>query len=254
MSNEILAAIIAVLVSVLSAVISIYGQTRTTILEHRLARQREAESREEQTAALIARYRNPLLRAAYNLQSRLYNIVQLDFYRKHYSEIAADQEYTIKNTLYVVGDYLGWVEILRRDVQFLDLGDIEANRQLETLMGAVTETFLTDELEPTFRLFRGEQRAAGEVMLIHRRSAEKAGYECIGYSEFVAKLDDARFAHWFARLEASLQLIIHEPREHLQRLTQLQHALVDLIDFLDPDGVRIPKNTRLKADWQDNVK
>ena len=247
MSNEILAAIIAVLVSVFSAVISIYGQTRTTILEHRLVRQREAESREEQTKALIARYRNPLLRAAYNLQSRLYNIVQLDFYSKHYGEVAADQEYAVKNTLYVVGEYLGWVEILRRDVQFLDLGDIEANRQLETLMGAITEIFLSDEIEPAFRLFRGEQRAAGEVMLLHRHSGEKAAYECLGYSEFVAKLDDEHFAHWFARLEESIRLLICEPRQHLQRLTQLQHALVDLIDFLDPHGIRIVKDTRLKA-------
>jgi hypothetical protein len=31
----------------------------------------------------MSRYRDPLLRAAFDLQSRLYNIVELDFLAKH---------------------------------------------------------------------------------------------------------------------------------------------------------------------------
>jgi sorbitol-specific phosphotransferase system component IIC len=59
MKPEVITAIIAAIVAVTSAVISIYGQNRITRLTDRLTKQREAESREAQTAALMSKYRNP---------------------------------------------------------------------------------------------------------------------------------------------------------------------------------------------------
>jgi len=76
MKPEVVTAIIAALIAVISAIISIYGQIRVTRFADRLAKQREAESREAQTAALMAKYRDPLLRSAIDLQSRLFNIHQ----------------------------------------------------------------------------------------------------------------------------------------------------------------------------------
>ncbi|MDZ7950697.1 hypothetical protein [Nostoc sp. DedQUE09] len=47
---------------------------RVAQLSDRLAKQREAQSREAQTAALMSKYRDSLLRSAIDLQSRLFNI------------------------------------------------------------------------------------------------------------------------------------------------------------------------------------
>ena len=53
MKPEVITATIAAIIAIISAVISIYGQTRIARLTDRLTKQREAESREAQTAALI---------------------------------------------------------------------------------------------------------------------------------------------------------------------------------------------------------
>jgi hypothetical protein len=74
MKPEVITTIIAAIVAVISAIISIYGQNRIARLTDRLTKQREAELREAQTAALMSKYRDPLLRSAIDLQSRLYNI------------------------------------------------------------------------------------------------------------------------------------------------------------------------------------
>ncbi|HEY9602831.1 MAG TPA: hypothetical protein V6C85_14555 [Allocoleopsis sp.] len=168
MKPEIITAIIAAVVAVTSAIISIYGQSRVTKLADRLAKQREAESREAQTAALISKYRDPLLRSAIDLQSRFWNIHHNNILQRSNPRALSEQDYLIYNTLYVIAEYLGWVEILRREVQFLDFGDFEMTRRLTELFVNVTQAFNTHRLEPTLQIFNGEQRAIGEIMMIKR--------------------------------------------------------------------------------------
>lgn len=141
MKPEVITATIAAIVAVVSAAISLYGQTRIARLTDRLMKQREAESREAQTATLMSKYRDPLLRSAIDLQSRLYNIHQKRFLEHLYHELPSTQSYALYNTLYVVAEYLGWVEILRREIQFLDLGDLELNRRLSELLASINQAF-----------------------------------------------------------------------------------------------------------------
>ena len=117
---------------------SIYGQTRIARLTDHLTKQCEAASREAQTAALMSKYRDPLLRSAIDLQSRLYNIHQHDFLKRFYQRSPSAKNYAIHNTLYVVAEYFGWVEILRREIQFLDLGELEMNRRLVELLANIS--------------------------------------------------------------------------------------------------------------------
>ncbi len=64
MITEIIVAIIGASVGIIGAFLAIYGQIRTKKLEHELALQRESQSRESKINALIAKYRNPLLKAS----------------------------------------------------------------------------------------------------------------------------------------------------------------------------------------------
>jgi hypothetical protein len=246
MDAEIVVAIVSAAVAIASGAISIYGQTRVTRLEHQLQQRREAENRKAKTEALIARYRDPLIKSAYDLQSRLYNIVQQGFLRIYYQTSERDKDYATASTLYVIAEFLGWVEILRREVQFLDLGDVEASRRLESLLANIRESFWTDSIELTFRLFRGQQRAIGELMLVERETLEGKHLECIGFAEFVRCLEKSEFARWFEKLRSDVEILANAEHEHEQRLVELQHALIDLIDFLDPDHVRIPSDSRSK--------
>lgn len=46
--------------------------------------------------------------------------------------------------MFVVAEYLGWVEILRRGVQFLDLGDVRRNQLLVERLEAIGTILSTD--------------------------------------------------------------------------------------------------------------
>ena len=250
MKPEVITAIIAAIVAVISAIISLYGQTRIARLNDRLTKQREADSREAQTATLMSKYRDPLLRSAIDLQSRLYNIHQQRFLERFYHRSPSSQKYAISNTLYVIAEYLGWVEILRREIQFLDLGDLELNRRLSELLVNINQAFAHFKPDGAFQLHNGEQRAIGEIMTIPRSSGEAIGYDCIGYATFVKKMSDPEFAEWFAKLRDDIDIIANAPKVEMDRLVLLHSKLIDLIDFLDPHHVRVPPKYRTRIEQQ----
>ncbi|MBE9004923.1 hypothetical protein IQ259_07705 [Fortiea sp. LEGE XX443] len=254
MKPEVITAIIAAIVAVISAAISIYGQISVARLSDQLAKKREAESREAQTAAVMSKYRDPLLRSVIDLQSRLFNIHKNRVLQNFDQRSLSEQDYLINNTLYVFAEYFGWVEILRREIQFLDFGDLELNRHLTELFVNITKAFGTsrvngkDNFDPTFQLFNGEQRAIGEIMMKSRSTDQMLGYECIGYAEFVRKMSDPDFVRWFTKLKKDLDLIIKDSKIGGDRLVLIHSRLIDLLDFLDPHCVRILLKYRTKIE------
>src|SRR5262249_39855502 len=109
MDAGVVVALIALVGAIAAAAISLYGQLHA----QEVAARHEAED-------VLARYQAPLANAAYELQGRIYNIVALGFLRKYYvSGDASQKTYATENTLYVIAQFLGWSEILRREIQFL---------------------------------------------------------------------------------------------------------------------------------------
>jgi hypothetical protein len=196
--------------------------------------------REAHISELLSRYRDPLLGAAFDLQSRLYNIVRLDFLEDYFgSSEPGAREYARDSTLWLIGQYLGWTEILRREVQFLDLGEASENRRLQARLQRVTQAFATDDeaLTPVFRLFRGEQRAIGELMIAPADANGRVA--CLGYADFSVRVRREPLQPWFVRLEQDLERIAGMPYD-CPRLVHLQRALVGLVDLLDPERIRYP--------------
>src|SRR5688572_12640357 len=129
--------IAGIVVAVVAGGISVLSAVYTTRLANRLEAERHARTKAEQLDELMDRYRDPLLQASFDLQSRIYNIAEQGFLRRHYLEDSeASREYACENTLYVLAEYLGWVEILRREVRFLELGDEVANRDWASRLAA----------------------------------------------------------------------------------------------------------------------
>ncbi len=243
MSTELIVALISAVAALASVVISSRSARQQAVRAAELEQQAAAMAREADRRDAMNHYRDPLLWAAYDLQSRVFNIARdpLGFLTTH-GEHGTERErrYARRNTLFVFAEYLGWVEILRRRVQFLDLGNRHDNREVMKLLHDVSEVLnRTSGATPEFRLFhlfRGEQRALGEAMI----TAEGEDSRCIGYAEFGRRLDfDEEFARLFADLDGDVQSLMRQPRT-APRLIELQNRLVDLITFLDPRSERFP--------------
>ena len=210
-----------------------------------------------ETARALRHNRDPLLRAAFELQSRFYNIVARDFLKRYLANgIPDEKDYAVLSTLWLVGQYLGWVEILRREVQYLDLGSRAVNRRLQLRLSEVSAALASDSrrMEDSFIIFRSDQRAVGEFMVTARDTGTGGTRpDCLGYSEFLerfrvtaseaangAGLGRPPLLAWADRFETDLQRAADEP-DKATRLVRAQRRLIDLVDLLDPDRVRYPE-------------
>jgi hypothetical protein len=235
-------------VSLAGAVISAAAAVTTVVLTRRAS----VRDRRAAAAELALRYREPLLHAAFNLQTRLYNIASPThrFLERFLARgTTAEAEYARLNTVYLLGQYLCWSEILRREGQFIDPVDLRRDREVMAAMEGVREV-LSDSFtftDPVLRVFRGEQRAIGEVLLTRTDNpSERVGprLDCLGYAAFVKVQDDKDTARWFTTLLEDVDRLAGELDEHHDRLVALQHALLQLINLLDPNGDRVSAQLR----------
>jgi hypothetical protein len=229
----------AIASALVAAFLSARASARQSQLQAEIEQQQALRRKLEERADVMSQVRDPLLWAAFDLQSRVYNIVTRQFLSVYQQSGAAEHKaYAQRNTLFLFAQYFAWVEIIRRRVQFLDLGSAQENREivnhLSGISGVLTSRNFPDLL---FLVFRGDQRAIGEIMIEPKFSAELG---CLGYAAFCTRLDTERsFAAWFKPLLRDIDELVADeaPRP---RLTTLQHRLIDLINFLDPDSIRFP--------------
>jgi hypothetical protein len=160
---------------------------------------------------LLARYFEPLAWAAFDLQSRLYNI-----YRQQLMTASRISEpYRRFSTLWFYGQFLAWIEIVRREVQVIDVGDVRRTARLQRHLFDVVDIMATDGIaDASFRVFRADQRAIGEAMVTERSTGEHRRSDSMGYACSASRPTG--------------------------RSPDGSPALIDLIDFVDPDWIRFP--------------
>lgn len=237
--QEWLATIVAVLISTTGALVSV-------AISRRAAREERLSAAEE----LTKKFREPLLQASFNLETRIYNIVELNFFDLFLGADSTDseKEYAVLHTMHVFAQYFCWLEIMRREAQFIDPRSDQVNRAAAARIEAVRDTF-SDSIniqEKCFRLFRGEQRALGEMMLVPTQVSTPGAprWECMGYAPFVHALEDKQMARWFRRLREDIEEFAENPTNRDGRLRLIQRHLMDFIDILDPDARRVPMQLR----------
>lgn len=249
MSIELAVSLISAAVALGSALLTALLGTRAARgqleLQAEIDRQQAARRQQEERQDLMNRIRDPVLWAAFDLQSRIFNIVAqrfLEVYLLHGS--AERRAYAQRNTTFLFGQYLAWVEIVRRSVQFLDLGSKKENREVVDHFSKISSILNSDGFpDSLFCIFRGDQRAIGEIMI-----DDSAGGDitCIGYAEFCSRMDaDPQFAQWLASLPIHIEQLPAAEHPH-PRLVALQNSLVDLINLLDPESIRFPEWHRRK--------
>lgn len=242
MNIELIVGLFAGIFALLAGALAVWGQIRTTRMTNELELLKMAEQRRLEAEKAVAHYREPLARAAYDLQSRLYNLLAGNMLAKHY--LSGDERaraYVVDNTVYLIAQYLAWTEIIRTDIQFINLGKDEDTRQLARLQDNLLAIFQSSETGSLLRLFAGEQRAIGERMICKG----ERGQQCMGYAAFLDRL-----AQNPDPLIEALRQDMHQLAQRLSearpRMVRLQHALIDLLAFLDPNFIRFPQERRTK--------
>ncbi|HTA84681.1 MAG TPA: hypothetical protein VK729_00335, partial [Silvibacterium sp.] len=150
-------------------------------IEAQLELQKAEAGRRAETQQTARRFREPLGRAAYELQSRIFNIVRGGFLTVYWK--GGDDRtraYAINHTLFVIAQYFAWTELIRREIQFIDLGADGETRQLAQLQHKIYSAWQTDKYKPLLRVFGGEQHAIGERMIWEG----PRGPQCLGVCFF----------------------------------------------------------------------
>lgn len=236
-------------VSIVSAVVALAGAGLAAFFSY--WQQRRLSVWEKHN--YMDRYGASLAWAVFDLQSRLYNILHgqvvdrspgagVGYLTAYLGRgTPAEAEYARRSTVFVIAEYLAWAEVLRRDIQFLNLGSSRINRKI---MGQVSRIAANisdvSETSNELRLFRAHQRAIGELM-VHPGSGPGQRW-CLGYAEFCQRLDnDDAFRAWFVSLLADVDRLAADPVPAVPRLQKIQNDLVALIDLLDANAVRFPQ-------------
>ena len=236
--------------ALVGAVASGLFSARANKQAHELEKQARIETEVAQAERILEQYRDPLLDAAQTLQSRLYNIVEQDYFGRYLRCGDADEErYARDYTLYAFAEYLCWAEVVRRELRFLDLGDLPRTRALLGHLAQIQLTTQTDRVSSPFKIFRGRQRAIAELTMVPTGATSGPRTECMGYATFSRRLHgDQEFGSWFARLDDDMpkvaDAVASGDRAAMARLVRLQRDLVDMINFLDVAKVRIPERHR----------
>jgi hypothetical protein len=196
-------------------------------LEAELEERKASAQRERDAEEVLKRYREPLAAAAFDLQSRLYNILRMDFFAR----FGGDHErcrLAEKTTLFRIAQYFGWSEILRRDIQFLSFPSAGETQAIIELLWRISRRFGSSEDHRGLMIWTDEQRAIGERMIVE----EHGVVLCMGYARFEEEYERC-LRPWCEHLRPAL----HGEAGH-ERLTEVQHLLCDLVRALDPERIR----------------
>jgi hypothetical protein len=230
-------------VSIVIAVLSLIGTLLTASITAWFSFFAEERKRLSETEKLVAKYRDPLLLAAQDLQSRLFNITELGILN-WMDKDKERKDNLVQYTCFLVGQYLSWAHILRRKTQFLhfstDKNNRELTRTLDLVQYALGSTNHDGPLGRPFMLWRGQQMAIGEVMSVK----DDGELFSMGYAAFNLKwAQDDVFREWFHTLVDDLAVMAAAESQGIEvpnhRLRHLQHLLLQLIHILDPEELRI---------------
>jgi len=74
----------------------------------------------------------------------------------------------------------------------------------------------------------------------------QGGWECIGYGEFLRRYSPGT-NQLVENLRSDVAMLQQNYADAIERMVALQNVLIDLLDVLDPNYLRFPKERRLKV-------
>lgn len=207
-------------------------------------KEKQREDAEQHQKEMVY-YSAPLARSAYALKNRLYNILHqnlIEVYLVNGNE--REQSYVVDSTVFNIAQYLCWTEIVRRDIQYIDIGTSKGVRDFQLLQIGITRAFATDAISsPILRLFAVEQQAVGEAL----RQLNAAGkWECMGYGAFLKNFSPGADSLIDA-LRNDVKSMRADTAVAAEQITTIHNALNKLLELLDPDAVSFPEHRTPKG-------
>ncbi|KAG4423717.1 hypothetical protein IFR04_003142 [Cadophora malorum] len=223
--------------SIIIAIIALVGTLVSASITGWLAIYSDEHKLRLESEKMMAKYRDPLLLAAQDLQSRLYNILDNGFltYVHGPKEL---KDLLFLHTSYLVGQYFSWNYILRRRTQFLCYHIEEDNKEVTEILEKINGVFSTISYRDRgwpFMLWRGQQQGIGEIMTIN----DNGELLCMGYAAFVLKwTEDEKFRKWFDTIHTSIDDLGKAGDQN-----DINHSYWRCVEGLvtDPDAVTLAK-------------
>lgn len=211
--------------------------------------------RKETVSTLRDKYGPPLLVAAYNLQARLYELVEYPISQQHLTTPEGLEDVKIFSC-YLLAQYLAHAHILRTQTEYPSYS--KADEKLQCMRKIMY--MIDEELDrrrdgngynvgvwPAARILAGERMMA-KTTKVNAALDGGLGVTVRGWDQFRGEFDD-RFREPMAFFCERIDLMLEGRKTdvaHLDApLRRLQHLLVDLVD---PDEVEDLRCARSKTD------
>src|SRR5262249_2925566 len=208
--------------------------------------QEREQGRLTERARLAALYVNPFMSACEDLQSRIYNILELGglrILRQRYPDGAYAEE-----TLYLIVRYFGWAAALSRYSPY------SQDPVVIRLSEAVRATFATTGARfpvGAFNFFHAEQKALGKMVMSRTSGQHGVELDTISSYKFTERLSLPALSNSPSVQQSLAALRNAADAQNLlgrHRLAKAQHHLVDLLHYLeDREGYRLFAGERKKC-------
>ena len=208
--------------------------------------QEQEQERLTKRDRLAALYVNPFMSACEDLQSRIYNILELGglrILRERYPDGAYAEE-----TLYLIVRYFGWAAVLSRYSPY------SQDPVVFRLAEAVRDAFATTGAGfgvGAFNFFHPEQKALGKMVMSRTQGPHGIELDTISSYKFRDRLALPALSNSQSVQQSLKALRNAEDGENLpgrNRLANAQQHLVDLLQYLeDREGYRLFAGERKKC-------
>src|ERR1022692_632603 len=213
--------------SVLAALVTTVGSLLATFLKDFLFARSLERWRDRRTLLTAYRkYRDPIMKTATDLLARVNDIclnyptnyLKSELLDSHPDQLGVNsaedpyyKRYRLLSTVYRLCALLGWLELYRQDVTFLDTGEKKDSKLLEKALEDIRNDLADGWLNTASDLqkwndrliFREEQRAIGEAMI-----TGTSPRMVMGYGAFHALFEHARTGNelWWMRVACNFLL------------------------------------------------
>jgi hypothetical protein len=246
--------------TVIAAIVTTVGTLIGLVLKERVFSRSFERWRNQLTLENVERkYRDPIVLAGLELCNRLQEICDefpTDFLSSTLLAVApAPAErtavrdhyfrcYKLQSSVYRLAAFLGWLELYRQELVFLDSRSGNHNPRAELAITNIRADLADGHLNAASDwhnwtdtlLFREEQRAVGEVMIV----GEGSNRVVRGYAEFSLLYADESLtgSSWISAVRHFF-LDPEPPQDfRLIRLKRLHLHIVDLVGSIDPKRLR----------------
>jgi hypothetical protein len=232
--------VIAALVTTVGSLIALW--LREFVFVRSFERWKERRSLE----SIYRRYRDPMLLAADELRSRVDDVcrqfpagyLESSVLTQDPPQLEANlandpyfQRYKLVSTVYRLCAFLGWLELYRQELTFLDTGQQQTNARLVKAMDTIRADLADGQLNTASDwqawsdrlIFREEQRAIGEAMIVG-----EAPRSVMGYAAFHALFGRADSDHDLWWLRAARGFFLDQRSEKDFRRARLEMMRDDL--------------------------